>query len=242
MFPNVTTILASPYLLYSTSITSLIIASLVINSVKKHGPIAFAGTVIKYNSIVYSIASLFLCLAITQSIRTDLSQNANSYLQSVVCAPSRSDFDLTLRYTYHASKIYEYVDIFNVLAVGGVVNTHFWFHHFTTAYFTYSRVILHPIGWKIFAFLNTFHHALMYAYFGGAAIFSDVLPVTGVLQLAIGILGELYMISKGCAGEGALWANYLAVGLLSTYAVLFAGDLRERGKGREKDKVVEKEE
>jgi hypothetical protein len=237
---NVATILASPYLLYSTSIISLILARLIISHVKQHGPISFAGTVIKYNSIIYSIASLLLCLAIFHSVWADLSQNPNPSLQSIICSPSRSSVDLTLRYIYHASKIYEYVDIFNVLAVGGVLNAHFRVHHFTTAYLTYTRVLLHPVGWKIFAFLNTFHHAFMYAYFGGVTIFSDVLPVTGVLQLAVGILGELFVIWKGCAGEGALWTNCLAVGLLSTYAVLFAGDLRERGKGKEKERVAEK--
>jgi hypothetical protein len=83
---------------------------------------------------------------------------------------------------------------------------------------------------------------LVYAYFGGASIFSDILPVTGVLQLAVGILGELYVVWRGCTGEGTLWANCLAVGLLGTYAVLFAGDLRERGKGKEgeKERVGEK--
>ena len=54
--------------------------------------------------------------------------------------------------------------------------------------------------------------------------------MTGCLQLAVGILGELFVIWSGCAGEEALWANRLAVFLLSTYAVLFSGDLRERGK------------
>jgi hypothetical protein len=240
MSSNVTSILASPYLLYSTSITSFILARLIISHVKKHGPISFTGRVTKYNSIVYSIASLILCIAITVSIWTDISQTPNLSINSVICSPSRSDYDLTLRYIYHASKIYEYVDIFNVLASGGIVNAHFGVHHFTTAYLTYARVFLYPVGWKVFAFLNTFHHAFMYAYFGGASVFSEILPVTGVLQLAVGILGELYVIWSDCAGEGALWANYLAVGLLGTYAVLFAGDLRERGKEEDVERVGEK--
>ena len=80
------------------------------------------------------------------------------------------------------------------------------------------------------------HHAFMYAYFGGVAIFSEILPLTGCLQLAVGILGELFVIWSGCAGEEVLWANGLAMFLLATYTVLFSGDLRERGKkGREKE-------
>jgi hypothetical protein len=77
----------------------------------------------------------------------------------------------------------------------------------------------------------------MYAYFGGLALFSDVLPVTGCLQLFVGIVGELYLISKNiqggnedCGGQSAILANVVAVVLLSTYAVLFFGDLKERGK------------
>lgn len=106
-----------------------------------------------------------------------------------------------------------------------------------TPYLTYARTIHHPAGWKIFAFLNTLHHAFMYAYFGGAAIFSDILPWTGTLQLAVGIAVEVYVIWMGCAGEGSLWANLLAVGLLGGYAVLFSGDLRERSKEKGAEKA-----
>jgi hypothetical protein len=79
------------------------------------------------------------------------------------------------------------------------------------------------------------HHAIMYAYFGGVSIFSDILPWTGTLQLVAGILGEIYVIrdvwsgSRECGSMDSLWANWLALGLLSTYFVLFMGDLRARG-------------
>lgn len=104
-----------------------------------------------------------------------------------------------------------------------------------TMYLTYARVLLLPRGWKIFAGLNTMHHAIMYAYFGGAVIFSDILPWTGMLQLVAGILGELYVIrdvwngGMECGSVDSLWANWAALGLLSTYLVLFSGDLRARG-------------
>ena len=56
----------------------------------------------------------------------------------------------------------------------------------------------------------------------------------------MGILAEMYIISKNfqtrnedCGGQSALWANVLAVVLLSTYAILFSGDLKERGKKSE---------
>jgi hypothetical protein len=109
-------------------------------------------------------------------------------------------------------------------------------------YLTYSRVMLYPAGWKLFAGLNTLHHAIMYAYFGGAAIFSDILPWTGMLQLVAGILGESYVIrdvwsgGRECGSVDSLWANWVALGLLSTYLVLFTRDLRARGeKGGKKE-------
>jgi hypothetical protein len=130
MFLTLTALLSSPHLLYSTSITSSIIAHLIIHHVRKKGPVPLASRLTKYNSIFYSIASLMLCLAITHSLWLDISQHGVS-LKPLICSHSTSDNDLTLRYIYHASKFYEYIDIFNVLAAGGAVNAHFGFHHFT---------------------------------------------------------------------------------------------------------------
>ena len=131
MSPSVTTVISSPYLLYSTSITSFTIARLIISHVKKSGPVPFAGILIKYNSISYSFASLLLCIAITRSFWIELSQSNHPSLETLICSPSTSDYDSALRFMYHVSKLYEYIDIFNVLAVGGPVNAHFGFHHFT---------------------------------------------------------------------------------------------------------------
>jgi hypothetical protein len=78
----------------------------------------------------------------------------------------------------------------------------------------------------------------MYAYFGGMTIFSDVLPWTGSLQLILGLLGEVFVLWGGCGEIEGRWASYVAMGLLGTYGLLFAGDLRGRGK---KDEEVEKE-
>lgn len=134
MSSSVTQILSSPYLLYSTSITSFTIARLLIRHIRKQGRISFAGILTKYNSIFYSLASFLLCLAIAYSIWIDISNIPDLFPGSIICSHSPSNYDLTLRYIYHASKFYEYVDIFNVLASGGVVNAHFGFHHFTVPY------------------------------------------------------------------------------------------------------------
>jgi hypothetical protein len=250
-------ILISPNTLYTTSLSSFLISRYIINHVQKNGPISFAGRIKKFNNVFYSLFSLALFICISSSFLAGLSEATTSLsLNTIICTQSYTDFDKKLRLIYHVSKIYEYIDIFNVLAVGGEVNTHFWVHHFTvrlrlfppfpskpisssinilkTPYLTYSRVILHPIGWKLFAVLNTFHHSIMYAYFGGMAIFSDVLPWTGSLQLVLGLWGELFVVWSGCGGREGLWASGVAVGLLGTYGVLFAGDLRGRGEKGEK--------
>jgi hypothetical protein len=108
-------------------------------------------------------------------------------------------------------------------------------------YMTYARVLLNPSGWKLFAIFNTMHHALMYAFFGGAAILSEILPFTGTLQLIVGISAEIYVMrdlqggGRDCGSLESLWTNTLALGLLSTYFVLFVGDLRVRAKKGEKE-------
>jgi hypothetical protein len=81
----------------------------------------------------------------------------------------------------------------------------------------------------------------MYAYFGGMTVFSDVLPWTGNLQLVVGLTGESFLVWGGCGEKEGLWASGVAIGLLGTCAVLFAGDLMERGKKGEKTKEMEKE-
>jgi len=126
-------IVASPYTLYATSIVSFIVARTIIYYVKKNGPIAFAPTIIKYNSYAYSFFSLLLCSGITASIWDEISSTLNPSIRTLVCSYPSSDFDRTLRFIFHTSKLYEYVDIFNVLAGGGVVNAHFAIHHFTVS-------------------------------------------------------------------------------------------------------------
>lgn len=227
--PTLTTnILTSPITLYTTSITSVLISRSIISYVKNRGPIVFFRHVIKWNSIFYSIFSSLLFLAVLQSITHDFSQSIATPTLDLICSSPISSLDSDLKLVYYASKIYEYIDIFNVLAVGGVVNRHFWFHHFTTPYLTYSRVLLQSRGWKLIALLNTLHHAFMYAYFGGVTEFSGLLPWTGYAQLFAAITGEVWIIWGGCGEEGGLWANWLALAVIGTYSVLFWGDIRQR--------------
>lgn len=73
-------------------------------------------------------------MGITASIWDEIS-SASSSIRTVICSTPSSELDQKLRYVFHASKLYEYVDIFNVLAAGGVVNAHFAIHHFTVSVF-----------------------------------------------------------------------------------------------------------
>ena len=79
----------------------------------------------------------------------------------------------------------------------------------------------------------------MYAYFGGATAFRVFLPYTGYLQLVVGILGELYIISQKVRSghEELLWPNVVSMALLTAYAAPFTRDLRgevaaRKGRGK----------
>lgn len=171
-----------------------------------HGPVRGARAVTTLNSRFYSLASLGMLLLIISGKNTEIAKS-----------------------TYHASKFYEYLDILNVLASGGEIDLHFGFHHLTTPYLTYFRVIQNSDGWEWFATLNAFHHVLMYAYFGGVAMIRPVLTYTGTLQLVVGILVEYWQIwAKWRASDDFLCPNIFSLLLLSAYLLLWTRDLRMR--------------
>ncbi|KAF2452636.1 hypothetical protein BDY21DRAFT_358734 [Lineolata rhizophorae] len=215
-----------PFLLTSTLIF-IPTAVLLRHHVSHHGPFRVAPTIIKLNSRLYSLFSLLLFLA----------------LLPPPVSPLPAFDDSTLRYAYHVSKLYEYVDVFNVLAAGGSIGAHFGFHHLTTPYLTYVRTLNHaePRGWRVVAMLNAAHHAIMYAYFGGvwsAKWLRMVLPWTGFAQLAVGIVGELYIIlGSGSAGNEneEVWRNMVSLGLLACYFVLFVMEMTALRKNKDAD-------
>lgn len=173
-----------------------------------HGPVHGARKLTALNSRFYSLASLGMFLLIVSGKTSELA-----------------------KLTYHASKFYEYLDILNVIASGGEIDLHFGFHHLTTPYLTYFRVIRNSDGWEWFATLNTFHHVLMYAYFGGVAMMRPVLTYTGTLQLVVGILIEYWQVwTKFRATENFLWPNIFSLLLLSAYLLLWTRDLRMRAR------------
>jgi hypothetical protein len=162
--------------------------------------------VIKCNSWLYAFASLTLSIAL---LSTSDDEQAN------------------LRQIYHLSKFYEYVDILLVRASGAPIDLHFGFHHLTTPYLTLIRVIRHSGGWRTGAILNAIHHALMYAFFGGAQVFRRALPVTGTLQLMVGLVIEfrLAWVNYGTDTENPVWPNITTAVFLLSYLVLLIREL-----------------
>ncbi|KAI0399462.1 hypothetical protein F4802DRAFT_589596 [Xylaria palmicola] len=150
-----------------------IIAWLVIDrQVSIHGPIPGAQALNKLHNRVYSVAS-----------------------SALLCLTLSPGHDGVARDLYHLSKFWEYIDVLTVRAGGGSIGLHFGFHHLTTPYLTFFRVVLRDgEGWRAFAALNTAHHALMYAYFGGAAFLRPLLGFTGCIQLLVGIAVEVRLL------------------------------------------------
>jgi len=180
-------------------------------------PHTLAQQTTKLNSRLYAAASLLLLVSIIISDRP------------------------TAGRLYHASKFYEYVDILNVVASGGAVDLHFGFHHLTTPWLTFFRVLGSGGdggSWRWFAACNAAHHVLMYAYFGGWAGVRPVLDYTGVGQLVVGITVEVWEVFAP-ARRGAAAQHVFAGGLLACYLVLSLREMTLRRKEREggKEKV-----
>lgn len=175
--------------------------------VESHGPIRGAARVTTINSRVYAIFSLCLFF--------------------IIISPNHEPL---ARRLYHASKFYEYVDVFNVRASGGKIDLHFGFHHLTTCYLTFARVVHDSRGWKPFAALNALHHALMYAYFGGMQLPRPALPWTGAFQLIVGIVADVQVArEKMEMNEENVWTNVFSGCLLATYLILSTRELLLRG-------------
>lgn len=104
-------------------ITCLFLATWSLTAVLTHhlGPSPrVAARFTRYNSRFYSFASFVLLLFILSPV---------------------PEHDGLARTAYHLSKMYEYVDILGVCAAGGAVGPHFWFHHLTTPWLTFVRVL-----------------------------------------------------------------------------------------------------
>jgi len=179
--------------------------------VGRHGPMTLARQFTRLNNQLYALFSLGLGYLIL---------NDMFHFQEDVKVAS-SD----LAYIYHLSKIYEYMDVFNLVAQGVTIGPHMAFHHLTTPFLTYFRV-LNASDWQIFALLNCFHHFWMYAYFGGVSFFRPILPVTGYAQLAACIALDIYWLAGHGLETDESTNRLITILLLGRYAVLFTNELR----------------
>jgi hypothetical protein len=137
----------------------------------------------------------------------------------------KSNEDFIPRYLYHISKFYEYLDIIFFVADGGDVDLHFGFHHLTTPYLTYFRVLNDHRGWEVFAALNAFHHAIMYSFFAGAKSVHVALPFTRNIQLVVGILWDIWLMIYRDPGVNIMGRG-IAIFLLTSYLILMTREIR----------------
>ncbi|KIW19272.1 hypothetical protein PV08_03566 [Exophiala spinifera] len=193
--------------------------------IERYGAFPFARTTTRLNSQAYSVVSLVLAYLILNDVY---------HFHEI-----RGIKSSVLAYVYHLSKFYEYIDVFNLVANGQSIGPHMAFHHITTPFLTFFRV-LNASDWQLFAFLNCFHHFWMYAYFGGVSAFRPILPVTGWLQLAAGIaLDARYLVLNGMKAPESRNRS-IAILLLTRYAMLFYEELR--GGSQQKSNKAEKKE
>ena len=178
--------------------------------ISRNGPFSFARPFTRFNNQLYGPFSLVLAYFILNDV---------FHFQKFERATTAN-----LAYVYHLSKFYEYIDVFNLLASGTEIGPHMAFHHITTPFLTYFRV-LNASDWQLFAFLNCFHHFWMYSYFGGFSSFRPILPFTGWLQLGAGIALDVYY----CATQGReapeTTNRAISIMLLTRYAMLFYEEL-----------------
>ncbi|KAL2787925.1 hypothetical protein BJX66DRAFT_309900 [Aspergillus keveii] len=203
--------------------------------VRHYGPIPSARRIIKVNSWMYTVVSFTIFLFVITVPESPTGTDTDG-----IAGKPNHPFGASAaatRYIYHLSKFCEFLDILLVCAAGSPINLHFGFHHLTTPYLTFIRFLpttgaehSDSDGWRAFAAANTFHHVLMYAYFGGASILRPILPWTGTLQLVVGIAVDLAVgFWRFRAGDdGIYWLYFASAGLLGVYFVLHVRDLRAR--------------
>jgi hypothetical protein len=132
---------------FSTSIWAVFASSVILvhgaltvrESVRHHGQLPLASAAIKINSRIYSISSLCFCFVIVLS--SDIVPE--SLRLRFACETESTSGDTIQRHLYHFSKLYEYLDIFFVLANGGSVGLHFAFHHLTVSSGALQRIRCH---------------------------------------------------------------------------------------------------
>lgn len=121
-----------------SSITLIVLGLLIQRHVGANGRIPIARAILIANSYLYAAASLWFCSVIISSLMVAPHKE--------VGPPGWLDSDEALRNVYHFSKLYEYLDIWLVLANGGDVGLHFAIHHLTVRYLLSHIKNSHPFS------------------------------------------------------------------------------------------------
>ena len=91
-----------------------------------------------------------------------------------------------LEWTWYASKIWEWLDTFFIVASGRRVTSLHYNHHLTTPAVVASHMIFRPVRSSVFdlpMFLNAVAHTLMYAYYYDPAAFSFLKKRITIFQI-----------------------------------------------------------
>ncbi len=182
--------------------------------ISRNGAFGFARPFTRLNNQLYALFSLGLgCLIL----------NDVFHFQNDVAGLDLNTSDLA--YIYHLSKFYEYLDVFNLVAAGTEIGPHMAFHHITTPFLTYFR-ILNASDWQLFAFLNCLHHFLLYSYLAGVSALRPILPLTGWLQLGGGIGLDIYYCVTHGRDAPESTNRAISIMILTRYAMLFYEELK----------------
>jgi hypothetical protein len=193
--------------------------------VLKSGPMRNAASILHLHTCAQVAVSLYLLTVTLLSLAPTARSSTGSY--GKVLQAIRKDDAFLPRYSYHLSKFYEYLDIILFVADGGKVDLHFGFHHLTTPYLTFFRILTGYEGWQLFAALNAAHHVLMYAFFAGLTATHPLLPYTRYIQLIVGLLWEGWIVWHKGSGR-SVQPNVVAILLLTCYLIFLAREIRLR--------------
>jgi hypothetical protein len=213
----------------TSTATYVLVWKLIHVRVKQYGPVKYANIVLHRHSCVQVIVSFALLLLILLSL-APLNVHSTTVLQII-----QANDAFLPRYSLHCSRFFEYLDIIFFVASGNTPDAHFVFHHLTTPYLTYFRVMNDYELWQVFTGLNGVHHVLMHLFFAGVTCTQAVLPWTRYIQLIVGIACDLYIgRTRMMVGDKACTGYAVSAALLSCYLVLLTRELRARRQAKQR--------
>jgi hypothetical protein len=226
---------------FSTILYSIVWAS-IRYSVKHRGPARHAKAVLHFHSWVQVFfSSVLLSLTILSLLPPPRVAPVGI---NTVQLRIREDAAFLPRYLHHLSRIFEYLDLLFFVAAGNTPDIHFAFHHLTTQYLTYFRLLHDCEMWQVFTALNGFHHVLMHLFFAGAQWTHPILPWTRYIQLIGGIGCDLWLLRKrrsSSEADGKGVGYIVSAVLLNCYLVLLTREIMSRRSASERKGTMKSE-